>query len=106
MNTKTTIPISKARAKIFEIADEVQKTSNHYTLTERGKPRVVIISAKDFESYQETLEVIKDFPDLERDIKRAEKEYKKGDVFSLEQVLAEEGYVSNNSRKSRKKGSR
>jgi len=106
MNTKTTMPISKARAKIFDIAKEVQKTSNHYTLTERGKPRVVIISAKDFESYQETLEVIKDFPCLEKDIKKAEKEYKTGDVFSLEEVLAEEGYVPDSSRKNRKKRSK
>ena len=99
MNTRTTIPISKARAKIFDIADEVQKASNHYTLTERGKPRVVIISAKDFESYQETLEAIKDFPRLEKDIEKAEKEYKKGDVSTLDQVLLKKGYVSSSSRK-------
>jgi len=104
MRTKTTIPISEARAKIFNIANEVQKTSNYYTLTERGKPRVVIISAEDFESYQETLEVIKDFPFLEKDVKKAEKEYKKGDVFTLKEALKEN--VSGNSRKKRQKRSR
>jgi len=86
MNTKTTIPISEARAKIFKIADEVQKASNYYTLTEKGRPKAVILSAEDFESWQETLEVIKDFPNLEKDIKEAEKDYRKGNFKTIENV--------------------
>ena len=46
---------------------------------------------KDLELDQETLEVLKYFPDLEKDIKKAEKEYKKGETFSLEEILAELG---------------
>lgn len=109
MNTKTTISISEARAKIFDIADNVQKASNYYTLTERGKPKAVIVSAKEFESYLETLEAIKDFPCLEKDIKEAERDLKEGKVFTLEEVLAENGFVvsdknvSNNLRKACKK---
>ena len=99
MKTKTIMPISEARSKIFEIADEVQKTSNYYTLTERGKPKAVIISAEDFESWQETLEVIEDFPSLEKDIKKAEKEYKKGEFLSLNQL----DVSSSSCKKSRKR---
>ena len=104
MRPKTTISISEARAKIFDIAKEVQKASNHYTLTERGKPKAVIISAEDFESYQETLEVMKDFPCLEKDIEKAEKEYKKGEIFNLEDISKKD--ASNNSGKKRQKRSR
>jgi len=111
MNTKTTIPISEARNKIFKIADNVQKMSNYYTLTEKGRPKAVIISAKDFESWQETLEVIKDFPNLEKDIKEAEKDYKEGNFSTLEEILAKEGLivsknVSNNSSKKGRKRSK
>ena len=93
MNVKTTLPISEARKKIFKIAKEVQKPSNYYTLTEKGRPKVVLMSAEEFESWQETLEVMREFPDIEKDIKKAEKEYRKGDYITLEELLAKEGYV-------------
>ena len=93
MNTKTTLPISEARKEIFKIAEKVQKPSNYYTLTEKGRPKAVILSAKDFESWQETLEVIRDFPGLEKDIRDSEKEYKKGGFSTLEEVLAKQGLI-------------
>jgi len=93
MDTKTTLPISEARKKIFKIAEKVQKPATRYTLTEKGKPKAVVMSAEEFESWQETLEVIRDFPNLERDIKKAEGEYKKGKYTTLEEVLSKEGFV-------------
>jgi len=50
MKTKTTLPITEARKKIFAIADEVQETHSSYTLTERGRPKIVVISASRYES--------------------------------------------------------
>ena len=93
MNTKTTIPITEGRKKIFKISDEVQKPGQYYTLTEKGRPKVVIMSAEEFESWQETLEVMKEFPNLDKDIKKAEEEYRKGDYITLEELLEKEGYV-------------
>ena len=93
MDTKTTLPISEARKKIFKIAEKVQKPATYYTLTEKGRPKVVVLSADEFESWQETLEVMRIFPKLGIDIERAEKQYKKGDYLTLEKVLAKEGFV-------------
>lgn len=93
MNTKTTLPISEARKKIFKIAEDVQKPSTYYTLTEKGRPKAVILSAEEFESWQETLEVSRDFPNLEKEIKMAERDYKKKKYATLEEVLAKEGFV-------------
>ncbi len=93
MNTKTTLPISEARKKLFEIAEKVQKPSTYYILTEKGRPKVAFMSAEEFESWQETLESIRDFPDLEKDIKKAEMEYKRGIYSTLEDVLSKEGFV-------------
>jgi prevent-host-death family protein len=50
MRTKTTLSISEARKNIFLIAEEVQKKNAYYTLTERGRPKVVMLSAERFES--------------------------------------------------------
>ena len=93
MDTKTTLPISEARKKIFKIAEKVQKPATYYTLTEKGRPKVVVLSADEFESWQETLEVMRIFPKLGKDVKRAEKQYKKGDYLTLEKVLSKEGFV-------------
>jgi prevent-host-death family protein len=90
MNSKTTISISEARKKIFEIANDVQAPNNMYTLTENGKPKAVLMSADEFESWMETLEVVKDFPDLKKDINKFEndlKDKKHKDYVSLEDVL-------------------
>lgn len=93
MDTKTTLPISEARQKIFKIAESVQKPSTYYTLTEKGRPKAVILSAEEFESWQETLEVSRDFPNLEKDIKTAESDFKKKKRITLEEVLSKEGFV-------------
>ena len=96
METKTTLPISEARKKIFKIAEKVQKPSTHYTLTEKGKPKVVMMSAEEFESWQETLEVMRDFPGLEKTIKKVDKDVRSGGYKkypTLEEVLSKYGFI-------------
>ncbi len=96
MDTKTTLSISEARKKIFKIAKETQKPSNYYTLTEKGRPKVVLMSADEFESWQETMEVIHEFPDLKKDIKETERAVKSGEYknwTTLEELLIREGFV-------------
>jgi prevent-host-death family protein len=93
MNSKTTISISEARKRIFELAREVQKPDNYYTLTDKGRPRAVLMSVEQFESWQETLEVMREFPNLDKDAAQAMKEYKEGNFITLEELLAKEGFV-------------
>lgn len=95
MDAETTLSISEARKKIFTIADMVQKPSIFYTLTKQGKPKAVVMSADEFESWRETLEVVRIFPNLEKDIKKAEKEYRNKNYSPLEKVLAKEGFILN-----------
>ncbi|MBI3671587.1 type II toxin-antitoxin system Phd/YefM family antitoxin [Candidatus Azambacteria bacterium] len=96
MDTKTTLSISEARKKIFKIADEVQKVGIRYTLTDKGSPKAVVLSAEEFESWMETLEVAKDFPNLKSDIKKANDAVKSGKYkkyATLEDILKKEGYI-------------
>lgn len=96
MNTKTTVPISEARNKIFKITDDVQKTGARYVITEKGRPKAVIMSADEFDSWQETLEVMRDFPDIEKDIKETDRAVKSGEYrkwSSLDDIMAKYGYV-------------
>lgn len=93
MDTKTILPISEARKKIFKIAEKVQRPAVNYILTEKGRPKAVIMSVDEFESWKETMEVMGVFPQLEKDIKKAERDYKKGYSLSLEKLLLKEGFV-------------
>jgi len=84
MSVKNTITITEARKNIFKIAEDVQIPSQYYFLTEKGRPKAVLMSAEEFESWAETLEVMIDFPNLKNDIAVAEEDYKKGDYKTLD----------------------
>lgn len=73
MRAKTTIPITEARKRIFDIAEEVQKPGVYYTFTEKGRPKAVFMSYDEFDSLMETLEILSD-PKIMKSIKQAEDE--------------------------------
>ncbi len=92
MDTKTTLSISDARKNIFKISDDVKKTGRHYTLTENGQPKAVIMSALEFESWAETLEIMGEVPNLNKDIRETELALKTGKYkkwLTLEKLLAD-----------------
>ncbi|MCX6763113.1 MAG: type II toxin-antitoxin system Phd/YefM family antitoxin [Candidatus Moranbacteria bacterium] len=91
MRAKTTISISEARKKIFDIAEEVQKPGVYYTFTEKGRPKTVLMSYDEFDSLMETLEIMSN-PKIMKDIKQAEEEYKRGEYVTLDQLKKELGY--------------
>lgn len=93
MRTKKIITLTEARKKIFDIAEEVQKPGIYYTFTEKGIPKAVMMSIDEFESWAETLEVMREFPDLDKDIQEARAEYERGEYVTLEELLAKEGFV-------------
>ena len=105
MNKSTTLPISEARKKIFSIAQDVQRPNQHYTLTENGRPKAVVLSVDEYQSLIETVDILNNSA-LTEDIKKAKSEYAKGQYSTLDDILKNEGYVqiSNRPRKiSRKK---
>ena len=62
MDVKTTIPITEARSRFFEINDEVQTSGVRYTFTRNGRPISTLISAEEFEYWQKLLKNKKSFP--------------------------------------------
>lgn len=115
MSAKTTLPITEVRKRLFEITKAVRKPGVHYTITENGRPTVVIMSVDEFESWQETISVLEDFPNLAEELKEAEENIKAGRTIPFEQVLREHGLnklaedyekrISNRIPSKRKKGS-
>ncbi len=96
MNPKNTLSISEARKRIFEIADEVQKPGVYYVLTEKGRPKAVMLSYEEYDSIIETLEVMQEMPELDKDLQETRDAYKSGEYktwTTLEQLLAKQGFV-------------
>ena len=87
------LSITEARNNIFELAEQVQRPGAYFTLTEKGRAKAVLMSADEFDSWAETLEVIKDFPNLKEDIKTARAEYKRGDYITLDELLTKAEFV-------------
>ena len=97
-----TISITEARKRIFDLADDVQKPDSHYLLTERGRAKAVILSAREYESLRETVDVLREMPYIERDMTETEKDIKTGaykKYMALDDLLAKEGYIKVTRRK-------
>ena len=56
----TTLPLSEVKARLSEIADEVNRTHDRVHVTRNGREYVVLMSAEDLESLEATLELLSD----------------------------------------------
>ena len=77
-----TIPANQARSNFYRILDEAEEKLRQFTITLRGRTKAVIMSAEEYASWQETLEVICD-KKLVQSIKKGLKSRK---TYSQEQA--------------------
>jgi antitoxin YefM len=82
-----TLPLTEARKDLSRIIDEVSSVHEHVVITKQGKPEAVVMSAAEFESWQETLEIMADKKAMAA-IARAERDIKAGRVRSWAEVRA------------------
>jgi antitoxin YefM len=83
----STIPLSEAKARLSEIADEVGRTHERVHITRNGREYVVLLAAEDLESIEATLELLADTQAQER-IAAAEADFAAGEVLDEPQVRA------------------
>lgn len=88
MDIKNTISSTEARQKFAEVISNIDRTSARYTLTVNGKPKVVMMNAEEFESWNETLEVMSD-PALVKRLKKARAEIDRGEYSTFEEVFGQ-----------------
>jgi prevent-host-death family protein len=93
MDIKKVLSLTEARKNIFKIVADIEKEGVSYGFTERGKIKAVLMPANEFESWRETLAVMKEFPDLDKSIAEARKDWQNKNYISLDHILAREGYV-------------
>lgn len=78
MNSQNSLSVTEARSKIFDL---VKKTAAgaRFFLTDRGRAKAVLMSADEFDSWQETMEVMREFPNLDKDVAEADRAVKTGE---------------------------
>ena len=86
MRHMKTLPLTEARKDLSKIIDEVSNVHEHVTITRQGKPAAVVMSADEFESWRETIEILDD-PEAIAAIRRGVRDVKAGRVRPLEEVL-------------------
>jgi prevent-host-death family protein len=83
-----TLPLSSVKARFSELVGQVERELDRVTVTRNGIPVAVLISPKDLESLEETLEVMSD-PELVAQMREGEAAIKSGDYVTLEELQAE-----------------
>ena len=97
MNISNTISITEARKRIFDLADKVQSPNSYFVLTEKGVPKAALISASQLESFMETLDVLREFRNIQKDALKAYDDYKTGNYW----VLRDSCSVASSSKKTK-----
>ena len=75
----STIPLSEVKARLSEIADEVDRTHERVHVTRNGREYVVLLSAEDLDSLEATIELFADEAARSR-VRQAEIDVAAGDV--------------------------
>lgn len=76
------VPFTEARANLTELLDDVEDRQEHVLITRNGRPSAVMISADEYESLEETLEILQD-KDLLEALRKSEDDIRSGRLTSL-----------------------
>ena len=82
------LPITEARARLTQIANDLVDSQDTVTVTNRGKPMMTLIGYEMYESIMESLEIMGD-PALMAQLRQSLQEARSGDVIGLDQVERE-----------------
>jgi prevent-host-death family protein len=83
----TVLPLSEVKARLSEVADEVDRTHERVHITKNGREYVVLLAAQDLESIEATLELLAD-PEAQERIRRSRADIERGDVLNEDEVRA------------------
>lgn len=85
-----TVPFTVARATLSDLLDEVHASRDHVVISRNGRPIALLMSLDEYESLQETIEVLSD-EELMEQLRESEEDVKAGRTYSLEEVKRDLG---------------
>src|ERR1700743_3041148 len=82
------IAMTEAKARISELAERVAREHDHFTITRNGRADVMLISVAEYESMQETLDILGD-AEAVAGARQSKEDFASGDTYTAAQVRAE-----------------
>jgi prevent-host-death family protein len=83
----TTIPLAEARAQLSRLIDDAVRTHERVEVTRNGRRAAVLLSAEDYDSLMETLDILGDADEV-RAIAEAQSQLRAGESYSKDEVEA------------------
>ena len=80
-----TLPITEVKTRLTEVVVQVEKQRDRILITRNGKPAALLVSVGEWESINETLDVLSD-PEALKDIRESDEAYARGEVFDNEDI--------------------
>ena len=83
-----TMPLSEVKTKLSELVDAVERRDEVVSITRNGKPVAMIVSKEEYESWHETMEIMRDAKLMKeirkgiQSLKRAKKRYTLEELFA------------------------
>jgi antitoxin YefM len=81
----STLPLSEVKARLSEIADDVERTHERVHITRNGREHVVLVSEEDLGSLEATLELLADPVAVQR-VFQAERDIARGEHVTEDQM--------------------
>ena len=82
------MPLSEVKTKLSELVDAVERRDEVVSITRNGKPVVIMVSKEEYESWRETLDMMRDANLMKeirkgiQSLKRAKKRYTIEELFA------------------------
>ena len=90
-NMTKILSITKAREDFPKIVDRANRLLEKFVITVNGATKAIVMSHDEYESLQETLDILSE-PGALEEIKQAEKEIKEGKFVTLKQLKKDLGW--------------
>ncbi len=88
-NFMKTMPLSEVKTKLSELVDAVERRDEVVSITRNGRPVAMIVSKEEYESWHETLEIMRD-ASLMREIRKGIQSLKRTKKrYSLDELFAD-----------------
>ena len=83
-----TLPVTEAKQRFTEIVKGAEEYFDRYLVTKNGKEAAVVISAEEYESLLETLDILANKKEV-RALAEASAQVKRGETISLDTYLVQ-----------------
>jgi len=80
------VPFTDARARLSDLLDLVESEQEHVVITRQGKPVAIVMSVDEWESWEETVDILSD-PEAMDALRESEEDVKAGRLVDLDEVI-------------------